>query len=298
MAIRFGPAGIPIQCSRTGTVEGIRCCSQLGLSAMEMEFVHGVRMKDDAAGEAAKTSKKLDISLSSHAPYYVNLCSLEEQKILNTKRHIFESARTTALCGGGITVFHPGFYQKLSKADAFAIAKKNLQEIEGKLKQHGIKIRLGAETVGRKSAFGGLDENIRLSQQLEMVEPAIDFAHLHARGDFRITGERDYKAIFDRLEKELGDYVKRFHCHFSEINYSDKGELNHLALGTRNEPPFRPFVKVLAENGYSGTVICETPKLDIDALTMKAGYDALKAGHMASKAGYAASKASHGALEK
>ena len=276
MAIRFGPAGIPIQCQGTSTLEGIQCCSTLGLSAMEMEFVHGVRMKDDLAKEIAPLSKKLDISLSSHAPYYINLCTLEEQKLINSKRHIFESARTTALCGGNITVFHPGFYQKLSKQEAFETALKNLKEIEEKLKQHSINIRLGAETVGKKSAFGGLDENIKLSQSLEMVEPAIDFAHLHARGDCRITCEKDYRVIFDKLEHELGDYVKRFHCHFSEINYSDKGELNHLVLGSNNEPPFEPFMKLLAENGYSGTVICETPNIDIDALKMKAIYQIQK----------------------
>jgi deoxyribonuclease-4 len=194
-------------------------------------------------------------------------------KLENTKRHIIASARITSLAGGGITVFHPGFYQKLTPKEAYERAKKNLSLIVDELKAQNIKIRLGAETVGKKSAFGGLDENIRLSQELEMVEPAIDFAHLHARGDFKIKGESVYRAIFALLEKGLGDYVKRFHCHFSEINYSDKGERNHFPLGTNNEPPFRPFMKVLAENGYSGTVICETPKLESDSLLMKQEFD-------------------------
>jgi len=268
MGIRFGPAGIPIQCAGESTLEGIRCCKSLGLRAMEMEFVQGVRMKADSAKEIRPVADSLDVSLSSHAPYFVNLCSDEPIKIANSKRHILASARITALAGGNITVFHPGFYQKLAPEEAFRRAKAVLGEIVAELKADGVKIRLGAETVGKKGAFGGLKENIRLSQELEMVEPAIDFAHLHARGDFRIKGEEDYLAIFRLLESELGDYVKRFHCHFSEINYGEKGELNHFPLGTNNEPPFRPFMKVLAENGYSGTVICETPKLDADALTM------------------------------
>ncbi|HSB47595.1 MAG TPA: TIM barrel protein [Candidatus Bilamarchaeum sp.] len=271
--IRFGPAGIPIQCQGKGSLEGVRCCASLGLGAMEMEFVQGVRMKEDSAKLIAAEAKKLDISLSSHAPYYVNLCTSDPTKLANTKRHIISSARITSLAGGSITVFHPGFYQKLTPQEAYSEAKKNLKEIEAELKAEGVKIRLGAETVGKKGAFGGLEENIRLSQELEMVEPAIDFAHLHARGDFRINGEDDYRAIFERLEKTLGDYVKRFHCHFSEINYTDKGEKNHFPLGTNNEPPFKPFMKVLAEGGYSGTVICETPKLDIDALTMQKEYE-------------------------
>ncbi len=271
--IRFGPAGIPIQCEGKGTLEGVKCCSELGLAAMEMEFVQGVRMKEDTAAEIAKTAGPLDISLSSHAPYYVNLCTSDPLKLANTKRHIVTSARITSLAGGTITVFHPGFYQKLSPEEAYKAAKTNLKAIEEELKGLGVKIRLGAETVGKKGAFGGLKENIRLAQELDMVVPALDFAHLHARGDFRIRGEDDYRAIFALLEKELGDYVKRFHCHFSEINYSDKGERNHLVLGSNGEPPYKPFMKVLAESGYSGTVICETPKLDIDALTLQREFD-------------------------
>jgi deoxyribonuclease-4 len=244
---------------------------------MEMEFVQGVRMREDSAREVAKVAKELDISLSSHAPYFVNLCTDDPIKLANSKKHIISAAKITSLAGGGITVFHPGFYQKLAPAEAYEAAKRVLQTIESELKAADIKIRLGAETVGKKSAFGGLDENIRLAQELEMVVPVIDFAHIHARGDFRLRNEQDYLALFSRLEKELGDYVRRFHCHFSEINYSDKGELNHFVLGTNDEPPFRPFMKVLAENGYSGTVICETPKLDTDALIMKSEYERLRA---------------------
>lgn len=271
--VRFGPAGIPIQCAGNSTLDGVKCCAELSLTAMEMEFVQGVRLKEDAAKEVARAAKEHDISLSSHAPYFVNLCTNDKTKVENTRRNIVTSAKITALAGGNITVFHPGFYQKLTPGEAYDTAKKALKTIESELKTQNIKIRLGAETVGKPSAFGGLEENIRLAQELEMVVPVLDFAHLHARGDFRIRGEADYRTIFDRLEKELGDYVKNFHCHFSEINYTEKGERNHLPLGTNNEPPFRPFMKVLAENGYAGTVICETPKLDIDALKMMQEYE-------------------------
>jgi len=272
-AIRFGPAGIPIQCNGTSTLEGVRCCKELGLNAMEMEFVQGVKMQEDAAIEVGKAAKELDISISSHAPYFVNLCTDDKTKLANSKRHIISSAKITSLASGHITVFHPGFYQKLTPKEAFDAAKANLKDIESELKTQNIKIRLGAETVGKKSAFGGLDENIKLAQELDMVVPVPDFAHLHARGDFKIKSKDDYRAIFRKLEDGLGDYVKHFHCHFSEINYSEKGELNHFALNTNNEPPFKPFMKLLAENGYSGTVICETPRLDFDSLIMKKEYE-------------------------
>jgi deoxyribonuclease-4 len=276
--IRFGPAGIPIQCSGSSTLEGVRCCHGLGLGAMEMEFVRGVRLAERAAGEVAKAAEELDISISSHALYYVNFCSKDEAKMANSRRHLFESAKATHLSGGRITVFHPGFYQKLAPQEAYAIAKRELAGLVERLKQHGIKTVLGAETVGKKSAFGSIYENIKLAQELEQVEPVPDFAHLLARGDFPCRGADDYRRLLGMVERELPGWTKHMHCHFSEINYSDKGELNHLPLGTNNEPPWKALIEVLAENGYRGTIICETPKLDIDALAMQKRYQDLEAG--------------------
>ncbi|NYZ77125.1 TIM barrel protein [Candidatus Micrarchaeota archaeon] len=275
MNIRFGPAGIPIQCKGNSTLEGVQCCRELGLEAMEMEFVQGVKLKAKNAVEIGKVAEKLDISLSSHAPYFVNFCSVIKEKQDTTLRNIYEAAKITHAAGGRITVFHPGYYQKLTKEEAYEIAKRSLRGAWEKIHGEGIKIALGAETVGKRSQFGGFDEVIRLSQELDFVEPVIDFAHMHARGDAVLKGENDYRVIFTKLEKQLGDYVKHFHSHFSEIEYTGKGERNHIPLGTKNVPPFKPLMKVLAENGYSGVIICESPKLDLDALKMQAEYRAL-----------------------
>lgn len=275
IVICFGPAGIPIQCKGNSTIDGIECCKELGLGAMEMEFVHGVKMSDECARTVGKKARDLGIKISSHAPYYLNLCSEDKLKIDNSKKHIFLAAKATFLANGKITVVHPGFYQKLSKEDAFQTAKKRLLEIKEKMDVQKIECIIGAETVGKKSAFGGFAENIRMAQELDFVTVVLDFAHIHARGDIVIKGEDDYRKIFSIIEKQLPDYVKNMHCHFSEINYSEKGERNHLCIGTNNEPPFKPFLKVLVENSYSGTIICETPKLEFDALLMQKEYEKL-----------------------
>lgn len=276
--MRFGPAGVPLQCEGRSTVEGIRCCGALGLGAMEIEFVHGVKMGEEAAKEAGRVAKELDIAISSHAPYYVNLCTTDPVKAEGSMRHIFLAAKATQLAGGRITVFHPGFYQKSGKEEAFQAAKKRLIEINERMGAHGVKCILGAETVGKKSAFGGFDENVRLAVELGFVRPVLDFAHLHARGDFSIRGEEDYRKIFDALEKALPGYPARFQAHFSGIEYSEKGELNHLPLGPDSEPPYKPLMKVIAENGYSGVIICESPKIEEDALLMKKEYELRLAG--------------------
>ncbi len=272
MKVRFGPAGIPLRCEDRSTIEGVKCCAALGMDAMEMEFVHGVRLTKEKAEQVKAVAVKQDIALSSHAPYYINLCSAEPQKEENSRRNIFQAAQATAWAGGTITVFHPGYYQKLSKEQAYEKAKKNLLEIEAMLKQEKVKIRLGAETVGKKSQFGGLAEVIKLAQELEMLVPVIDFSHIHARTDFPLKGIDDYRRLFSMLEKELPGYTQDFHSHFAEINYTEKGERNHLPLGTNNEPPYEPLMQMLAEQGYSGRIICETPQLDYDSEKMQKAY--------------------------
>lgn len=275
--IRFGPAGIPIQCDGRSTLEGVKCCAQLGLRAMEMEFVQGVRLKEKDAEIIGKVAEEVDVCLSSHAPYFINFCSKEKIKVANSIRNLFQSAVITAAARGRITVFHPGFYQKQSPEEAYAAAKKNLLEAYEKIRSAKAgKVILGAETVGKKSAFGGFHEVVRLAAELDFVQPVLDFAHMHARRDFLIRNEEDYRRIFGILENELGDYVNHFHSHFSEIKYSDKGELSHLPLGTNNEPPIEPLLRVVAENGYSGAIICETPKLDMDAQKMQKIYERLR----------------------
>lgn len=269
--VRFASAGVPIQC-QGGNLEAVQCSRDLGLGAFEMEFVRGVKMGEEKAREIATSAAKNDVLISSHAPYYVNCCTQEKAKVASTIRHIFSSAHITRLCGGTITVFHPGYYQKLGKEEAFRAAKKVLLMIKEKMDAAKVKgIYLGAETVGKKSAFGGLEEVIRLHEELGFVWPVLDFAHLLARGDFPCKTEEDYHRLFQTLEKRIPGYGKDFHSHFSSIEFTEKGERNHLPVSA-NKPPYRPLMRVLAENGYSGRVVCESPRLEYDALVLQNEY--------------------------
>lgn len=269
--VRFASAGVPIQCEG-GNLEAVECSRKLGLGALELEFVRGVKMKEGSAREVAASALKNDVLISSHAPYYVNCCTQEKSKVAGTIRHIFSSAQVTGWCGGTITVFHPGYYQKLSKEDAFQAAKKVLLMIKEKMDKEKVKgVLLGAETVGKKSAFGGLDEVIRLHEELGFVWPVLDFAHLLARGDFPCKTEEEYMKLFAAVEKRIPGYGKNFHSHFSSIEYTEKGERNHLPISA-NVPPYKPLMKMLAENGISGRVVCESPRLEYDALIMQEEY--------------------------
>lgn len=270
--VRFGSAGIPLQC-KGSSLDAIECSRELGLRAMELEFVRGVKLKEESARLLAPAAKKAGVSLSSHAPYWVNCCSTDAEKRETSKRNIFAAAQASSWAGARVAVFHPGYYQKKTPAECFNLAKETLEKTLESMEKHNVSwVKLGAETVGKKSQYGSLDECIELQQKIDGVMLVFDFAHLHARGDWIFKTEKDYSSLFSKVEKELPGYLKDFHAHFSCINYSEKGELNHLPLEGKNQPPYKPLMKVLAENGYAGTIISESPKLEIDALKMKAEY--------------------------
>ena len=56
--LHIGPAGIPHSTKKKSTPEGIRRVAELGLDAMEIEFVRGVRMSDKLAEETRRLLKK------------------------------------------------------------------------------------------------------------------------------------------------------------------------------------------------------------------------------------------------
>ncbi len=275
--IRFGPAGTPEECN--STLEGIEFSYKEGLDAFELEFVRGVKMKEEKAREIREISEKLGVKLSSHAPYYINLASKEEAKLNRSIYHIYSSAKITDIAGGRITVIHPGYYMGMSKEEAYGRVKKALLKIEEKLKKEKIKTLLGIETMGKVNSFGKVEEVINLAREIEAVFPVIDFSHLRALNLFSFKEKEHYIKIFDMFEKELGrEVVENFHVHFSEIEFGEKGEKRHLILGTKYEPDYRVFLETCVEQGYKGVVICESPKIDKDAVLMKKYYEGIKHG--------------------
>ncbi|MFA6036286.1 MAG: TIM barrel protein [Candidatus Micrarchaeia archaeon] len=271
--MRFGPAGIPIACEG-GTADGVKTVAQLGLGAMEVEFVRGVKMSETTARDIGKIASSLNISLSCHAPYWINCCAREKIKLDGSIRNILDSAKAAHALGARVIVFHPGFYMGRGSAECKALVKSTM--LAALEKMHALNIRdviLGMELTGKGSQFGDITEICELAAEIPQSMPVIDFAHHHARNNGCIKTADDYLKLFTIMEKHLGrKAVENFHSHFSEIEYTMKGERRHLELGTTNQPPFSLLAKVCVENGFQGTIICETPLLEQDSMKMQKAY--------------------------
>lgn len=267
----FGTAGVPHSAEGDSTLKGIERVAALGLDAMEIEAVRGVKMGADTARAVKDKAERLGIVLSLHAPYYINLLSNDHGKRLASQKYILTAARTAGLCGARSVVFHAGYYGPNSPEVAYEEIKKALANILSLLKSEGNPVTLRIETMGKRSQFGTLEEVLFLCRELEGLTPCLDFCHIHAR-EGRANTFREFDRVLRKLGRKLGPRAaKDVHFHVSGVLYGDKGEIKHLDLRESN---FRydEWIEAIKQAGVAGTVICESPNLEDDALMLKSLY--------------------------
>lgn len=262
--IYLGPAGIPHSAKKRSTQEGIKTVKDLGLNAMEVEFVQGVKMKPEVAEEVGELAKELGVRLSAHAPYFINLCSEEKEKVEASKKRILETADRAERMGADAIAIHIAFYGKMKPEECYQQVKSELGEVVDTARSQGIKnVKFGVETMAKETAFGTLDEVISISKEIKGVIPYIDWAHTFARQN----GQINYGEIIDRLIKELG--LTHINSHFESLVYRNGKYVDeHLPIDN-GTPPFEPLAEELIKRDISITLICESPELERDALKMK-----------------------------
>lgn len=270
----FGTGGIPRSTKGTSSVLGIKRIRELGLNCMELEFVQGVRMSEKGAKNVLETAKKEEVTLSVHAPYYINLNSYEEEKLKASLERIYQAARIGSLCGAESIVLHAGFYQKSHKQDTYESISKALKELTGQLHDEGIPAVLRPETMGKRTQFGTLEEVLALSEEVEGVMPCLDFCHLHAR-EGKENSYSEFTEILSRVEESLGkEGLSNMHMHISGVEYGTNGEKRHLNL-KESDFNYPELMIALKEFKVRGRVILESPVLEQDALMLREIYTEL-----------------------
>ena len=261
--IYLGPGGTPHGVS--GTKDSMEFLREKDLDAMEVQFVRGARMKESTAEEIGEEAEEHAILLSVHAPYYINLNSEKDETIEKSKERIMKSARLADVMGAWVITVHAGYYSGMSSEEATEIIGEGVAECAEKIEEESLDVKIGLEQMGKEKSWGTLDEISKVMDMTDHVVPVVDFAHYHARYGGKLKEEEDFRELLNKYE-EL--HEGPLHSHFSSIEYSDKGEKEHLNL-EEYEPDFRKLAPVLKEKDYDITIICETPELDRDSIRMK-----------------------------
>ena len=177
-------------------------------------------------------------------------------------------------------VIHSGSCAKISREEALELAKDTMKKAREALISEGLgDIICCPETMGKVNQLGTLEEVLALCSVDKRITPCIDFGHLNARTLGGIQSKADYAVLLDRLGEALGDErARRFHVHFSRIEFSAGGEKRHWTFAqTQFGPEPQPLMELLAERRLAPVIICESAGTQAeDAQAMKRMYQEAK----------------------
>ena len=277
----FGPGGngdLFYAQGGKGTVQAPKWVKEYGLDTYEFEAGNGISAGEATLRKIGEEAKKYGVLMSLHTPYFISLSGVVTETRLKSIGYIRESIDAARLLGAKTIVVHCGSCAKISRDEAMRLAADTLIKVLHEVPTYGIKI--GIETMGKKNQLGTLDEVLELCRIDSVFVPVVDFGHLNARdcgGVFNTSD--DFLSVFSKIERTMGaDVAGDLHCHFSKIEWTDKGEKRHLTFGdTVFGPDYHHFVEAIRRGGYAPTVICESAGTQSDdALLMKKYYGEIK----------------------
>ncbi len=275
MPAKFGPAGNADAFPYRSSIDAPRWLRELGLDCYEYQCGKGVNVGEDTARKLGQAAREAGISLSLHAPYFINLANPDPESLKKTTGYILAACQAADWMGATRVVVHTGALMKRTRREALDIAldsmKRVLKAWEGEGYSH---IALCPETMGKINQLGDLTEVLELCRLDDRLIPCVDFGHLYARSLGELTGPEACGAILDQMERALGsERVRTFHSHFSQIEFTlNGGEKCHRTFADNGGfgPDPAPLMAEIARRGWEPTFICESAGTqDKDALTMK-----------------------------
>ena len=284
MAVKLGPAGVPLSCKGRTIVEGMDDIISLGLETMEVQTVRMVAPQHfEQYWQAGVLANKTDFEMNIHGPYYSELLGgkVERGRSLAKIEATLQAART--INARHITL-HTGHYGNFGRgqaanqqvANVFSGIVDRVHEIwhddEDEFPvfpwiKNGTPSKIGVETSGRQELWGSLEEVLEVVNHVEGTIPVLNIAHIHARGHGQMRTSEDYGELFDMVRESIG--TKEFYCHFSGVEHRT-GNAMHYTQIKKSDLNFEPLAEFIVEDGgwLDITLISDSPLLEHDAMYM------------------------------
>lgn len=280
--VLFGVAGFPVNffSSSYGKKRDnvFQWLNDLGLNLLELQCTYGIRMSDEQAQRYKKLAKENGITLTIHAPYYVNLGSKKIQTVENSKKEIIKAFKLANLIGANRIIFHPGGGHGKTVEDRTEGINQliaSLNQIKSEIDTTNVKIY--PEIGGKVASLGSLDEIIKICKNVDYAYPCLDLAHLHAREQGSLIDSKKILKVLNKIENELGrDALLRTHFHMYPVDFTTGGEKIHKTFGEKSEdgksymPIAKDFIKAIKLKNIHPFVVCEAHNTqEIGAMLMR-----------------------------
>jgi deoxyribonuclease IV len=268
-------AGAPATTPKPGgTLKGLERATELGIKAMELEWVQRVPLNQEHQADIRAKAESLAMRLTVHAPYFINLNAVEPEKLIASKERIIAALSMAQIAGAHSVCVHPAFYLKQDPTEVYSRVLAAVQDIMKQKEALFPDVNLGLETMGKHTQFGTLEEVLKISKECN-IYPVVDFAHIHARQNGAFNTTEEWKQALELYTEYLGpDSLQCMHMHYSGIEYTAKGERRHLPF-EESDANWRELLQLLKKSGVAGSLVCESPLLEQDTLLLQNFYESL-----------------------
>ncbi|MEM3493965.1 MAG: TIM barrel protein [Thermoplasmata archaeon] len=218
--------------------------------------------------ELSKLAKSLDVTLSLHVPYYIDLCN---------SREIIEKSIFYMKLGGiiakeldcNLVVVHLGPYHTgKSRKESLSLVEKQIDAVVKWYAEHDIKAKLGLEPSGREDVIGTMDEIFGLCRKIKGTQPVLNIPHIHARTGGKMNDKGELYQLFEKAKK----FSPELYIVFSGVIVEGTTEIRMTPIKSGNLK-FEPLAEVLIDNNYDATIISNSPLLEHDAMYMRIMYE-------------------------
>ncbi len=213
-----------------------------------------------------KMAKRMDVSLSIHTPYYMDLGSESDlaDSCMNSLR--YAGIMLDAL-DGTVVVTSLGLYDgERPDEEIDALIFDNLGSIIDWWHECGLKPKIGIEITGQEDVFGSLEQVLDVCDMFgDDVMPVINFSHYHSRENGKLLETDDFIDLMEAVRPYTGG---TFHTAFSGVEY-EKGNEKRLTPIKKGDLRFDPLAEALIELKPDCTVISTSPLLEHDAMYMR-----------------------------
>ena len=164
---------------------------------------------------------------------------------------------------------------RIGNAINIDVKKAGFEKITEQLAKSDNKIWIRPETTGKGTQWGDIDEVIEISKHFDTVLPCVDFAHLHARSNGLYSTYDEFSQVFEKIGNSLGQKaLDNFHAHIAGINYTEKGERNHLNL-EESDMNYKDLLRAMKNFHIKGALVCESPNIEFDTGLLKDFWESL-----------------------
>jgi len=266
MNIRFGPAGIPLSCKGRTLKDGIEDIHALQLDAMEIQLLRPQREIPEDLDLIRELGEELDVKLSIHAPYYMDLLGDEVYKERSIE-NVFWAGEMAKALGADIVSIHVGMYHDHDPDDALDSAIKEVRNLRDKFKKLGYDAQIGIETSGRQKVFGSIDEVLTIVKRVQRTIPVLNIPNIHSREGGTLREVDDFEDLFSKVHHVTKS--DEFYLHFSGVEHADGDKIMATPI-KKGDLRFDPLAEMMLNHeDWDFRVISESPLLEHDAVYMK-----------------------------